>query len=48
MLFRKSLLGRFPGAFTLPEMNIKVRELVFLDIEDNHTVVMTYDETHDK
>ena len=24
MLLRKSLLGRFPGAFTLPEMNTKV------------------------
>ena len=28
MLFRKSLLGRFPGAFTRPDMKIKKRVIM--------------------
>ena len=42
MLFRKSLLGRFPGAFTRPEIKINMRALVgrLCDIEHDYNRVM--------
>ena len=42
MLLRKSLLGRFPGAFTRPEMknNLRAHGVGLCDIEDDYICVM--------